>query len=255
MTDNDADRPAQSSAAADDVPPFALAGRKVPGSHGARWIGEGWRAFKARPLKWIGLGVLYVLVELLLSAVPLVNVLSMIVTPLLLGGLMFACERFRTTGDVNIGDLFAGFQRKLGALALVGLLTLAIIAIGLVVLILLVGVGPFGQMMSHQPDVAPAFSMGGIVGLLVYAVILSIAMAAAWFAPALVLLHDVKPVRAMRASFVAVCRNWLAGLVYLLLLALLLIVGAIPLLLGLLVVIPLSFLALYASYRDIFVDG
>jgi uncharacterized membrane protein len=167
---------------------------------------------------------------------------------------MVACERFRTSGDVNIGDLFAGFQRKLGPLALVGLLTLGIIAIGMVVLMLATGVDTFTRMIAHQPGGVPSLDASGVIGLLVYMMVVAVAVAAAWFAPALVVLHDVAPLSAMRASVVGVVRNWLPGFVYMLLLLALLIVGAIPFLLGWLVVIPLSFLSVYESYRDVYVE-
>jgi uncharacterized membrane protein len=256
MTDNDSNRypDASAPAPAAHAGNVNLAGRKVPAAHGAKWIGSAWHAFKRRPLQWVGLGVLYMLIELLLSSVPFINLLSMIVTPLLLGGLMAACERFRASGEVNFGDLFAGFRRKLGPLALVGLLTLAIIACGMLVLMLAVGTGEFMRFIAHQPGDAPTLGAAGLIGLLVYALIVAVAMSAAWFAPALVVLHDVAPVSAMRASIVGSLRNWLASFVYLLLLLVLVIVGAIPFLLGWLIVIPLSFLALYDSYRDIFVE-
>lgn len=254
MADNDSNRFPDAPAPGAHAGNVNLTGRKVPAAHGARWIGNAWRAFKQRPLQWVGLAVLYMLIELLLSSVPFVNLLSMIVTPLLLGGLMVACERFRTSGDVNIGDLFAGFQRKPGPLALVGLLTLAIVAFGVVMLMLAVGTGTFMRLITHQPGDVPSLGVAGVIGLLIYLAIVAIAMSAAWFAPALVVLHDVAPVSAMRASLVGLVRNWLASFVFLLLLLALMIVGAIPFLLGWLVVIPLSFLALYDSYRDIFVE-
>ncbi len=91
------------------------------------------------------------------------------------------------------------------------------------------------------------------MALLVYVLIVMAAMTAGWYAPALVVLHDVAPVAAMKASFIGATRNWASCLFYGVVLALLMLVATIPLFLGWLVMMPLMFLSMYSSYRDIFV--
>lgn len=230
-----------------------LDGRTVAAGDGARWIGHAWAMFKQRPLKWIGLGLLYMALELALLFMPALKLLSMLMTPLLLGGLMFACERFRADGEVRLGDQFAGFTRKLGALTLVGLLTFALPIIGLVLLASSVGFDTLAQPVSHQSSDLPELNASSLLGLLVYVAMVCVAVAASRFTPALVILHDMTPISAMRASFRGVLRNWLASIIYGLLLAVMLLVGALPFLLGWLIVIPLSFLSVYVAYRDVFI--
>jgi uncharacterized membrane protein len=232
-----------------------LNGRTVAAGHGMRWISGAWRLFKQRPLKWFGLGLLYTVIEIALSFTPALKLLSMIVTPILMGGLMFACEQFRTDGDVRISHLFAGFTRKLGALALVGLLTLAIISVPA----LASSIGTIAYLASHQNGDLSALGSPGLLGLLAYCVIAVVAIliiavifAIASFAPPLVILHDLTAVSATRASIKGVLRNWRAGIVYGLLLIVMLVVGALPFLLGWLIMMPLSFLSIYVAYRDVF---
>ncbi|HEX3063529.1 MAG TPA: BPSS1780 family membrane protein, partial [Usitatibacter sp.] len=74
-----------------------------------------------------------------------------------------------------------------------------------------------------------------------------------WFAPALVVLHGMEPIAALRESFVACLRNILPSLVYGVLMLLLSIGVALTLGLGLLVWVPLFFTSTYAAYRDIFI--
>ncbi|PAT00476.1 MAG: hypothetical protein BSR46_02755 [Candidatus Dactylopiibacterium carminicum] len=60
------------------------------------------------------------------------------------------------------------------------------------------------------------------------------------------------PIEALKASFIGCLRNWLPFLIYSLLMLVLLTLGLVPLGLGLLVVLPLSFASMYVSYRDIY---
>jgi uncharacterized membrane protein len=75
---------------------------------------------------------------------------------------------------------------------------------------------------------------------------------ALWFAPALVMLDQVSAGDAMKSSLAASVRNWLPFTVYGLLSLVLLVVAAIPLMLGYLILIPVMLGSMYASYRDIF---
>jgi len=74
-----------------------------------------------------------------------------------------------------------------------------------------------------------------------------------WFAPLLVVFEGLTPVSAMRGSFIACSKNIMPFLLYGSILLVLLLVAA-PLLLGLLVLMPVVFCSIYASYQDIFVS-
>jgi uncharacterized membrane protein len=76
---------------------------------------------------------------------------------------------------------------------------------------------------------------------------------ALWFAPALVIFHDVQPMAAMKSSFQGCLRNMLPFLIYGIVGFLLAIVAVIPLGLGLLVLGPVMWGTMYVGYRDIFV--
>jgi uncharacterized membrane protein len=79
-------------------------------------------------------------------------------------------------------------------------------------------------------------------------------MAAYWFAPALVMMHDMKPLAAMKASFFACFRNFVPFLVYGLVMFIALIVAMIPFGLGMLVWLPLAITSTYVAYRRIFTE-
>ncbi len=75
-----------------------------------------------------------------------------------------------------------------------------------------------------------------------------------WFAPALVIMHGMGAVAAMKASFGACLRNFIPFLIYGIVMMVLVVVAMIPFGLGLLVWIPLSFTSTYAAYRDMFTE-
>jgi uncharacterized membrane protein len=203
---------------------------------------------------WIGLGLLYVALLALLGSVPLLNLLTLLFGPVLMGGAMFAYERVRTTGDVQIGDLFAGFRQQSGQLLMVGLLTMALTAFSAIVL---VAAGMSASTLAGSAAfTADSVLHGGVaelVGIAMCLLIFSAGIAANWFAPALVMLHNVAPYAAMKISLAACVRNWLPLLVYSIVLVVLLLIASVPFGLGLLVMIPVMLLSIGDSYRDIFV--
>ena len=98
------------------------------------------------------------------------------------------------------------------------------------------------------------FALGGMMlaGLLVIALSTPVLMAT-WYAPALVLLHDMKPLDAMKASFAAGAKNFLPMLIFAVFLVVALFFAMLPAFLGLMLFLPIFSGAVYASYRDIFV--
>jgi uncharacterized membrane protein len=93
-----------------------------------------------------------------------------------------------------------------------------------------------------------------LVGILVMLLLMVPLLAAYWFAPALIVLNNLGPVAAMKASFSGCLRNILSFLVYSILMLLLAILAVIPLGLGMLVWLPLAITSTYASYRAIFTE-
>jgi uncharacterized membrane protein len=79
-------------------------------------------------------------------------------------------------------------------------------------------------------------------------------MAAYWFAPALVMMHDMPPVDAMKASFFGCFRNFVPFLLYGLVMFVGAIVAVIPFGLGMLVWVPVAIASSYVGYRQIFTE-
>lgn len=238
---------------------FAAPARRVAAGRGAGWIGEGWQLFKAAPLLWIVVMLLFIVLSTLVQLVPLVGgIAALLIGPSLLVGLYAFAHGIATGEGADINRFFDGFRDRLGPLLLVGLiygLLIVLLVIGLIVLMFVLGGGMMAGVEAPEQAIEAAANALGPNFLLLMLGFLALVMpvvAAYWFAPALVFYAGLGPLAAMQASLGACLRNWLPFLVYGLLSLLLLLAGILPLLLGLLVVAPLLCASNYASFRDLF---
>lgn len=234
---------------------FIPGGRRVPAGQGLKWLGTGWKYFIQNPLGWIALTLISGVMWIALSIIPVVNLLTGIIFPILIGGMMIACDNQRRTGSLAIGDLFAGFQQKLGPLALLGLISSGLMLASMIPLLAVFGLSFAGTLLGSAHG-APSLGMHPIdmllPGILLVIAISCVAWSLLWFAPALVTLQNQSPLEALKNSFFGCWRNPLAGLLYGIGAFIVLILGMIPLFLGLLIAMPILIASIYASYRDIF---
>jgi uncharacterized membrane protein len=233
---------------------YVPGGKSVPAANGWAWIADGWTLFKAAPGLWIGITVVFTAILFAMALVPFAGMLGQyLLMPVFMAGIVLGCRAIDEGGSLEFNHLFAGFQTRFGTLAAVGGLYLAGFVVVLVVVMLITGVGVFAVMAGGGQDVA---TTGAVLGLLL-AVLIAVALSvpllmAVWFAPPLVVFHDLGAVEAMKASFTGCLRNMLPFLVYGIVAMVLLFVAMLPLLLGLLVAGPVVLASVYTSYRDIY---
>lgn len=241
---------------------FLAEGRKVPAGNGVAWLGGGWDLFKESPGIWILFTIILVVLSLVMSFVPLGQIALGLIWPVLVGGIMLGCAAIKQGEPLEISHLFAGFSAKAGPLILVGLIyfagSLAIMLIAGIIAFLGIGSAGLTAILSGEAYELMAGAAGLVMSILIaclVALLLFVPLVMAfWFAPALVLFHDVEPLAAMRASFKACLTNFVAFLLYGLVGLFLAIVASIPLMLGWLVLAPVSFGSIYAAYRDVFFE-
>jgi uncharacterized membrane protein len=253
---SDIEGPAVPPAAGDGLE-LVLPGRVLAAGAGAAWVREGWVLFTRAPLMWIIAMVLLFALALLMSLVPVLGSLAyQALQAVFAGGLVAACRSLETGGDFDLEHLLAGFQARFVNLFIVGvLLMLGGLAIFLL-FAMFAGFSVLTALFAGNPDLALGALMASagtlILGVLVALALAAPLLAAYWFAPALVMLHDMAPIAAMKASFFAVWRNFLPFLVYGLVMGVALVVAMIPFGLGLLVWAPVAIASTYAAYRGIF---
>ncbi len=246
---------------------LTLASSPKSNSAGAAWgwIKSGFANFKASPLFWIINIILMFVIFIVLSLIPFLGMLvTNILNPVMMGGLMLGTYAVSKGQPMTVEHLFAGFKKNTGSLVTVGVLYL----VGIIVLLLLTGAiayftGGFDGFMTlasaqtgQSPDptqILAAYSSLKIAGLF-YIVMLIPLMFSIIFAPALIVMHDLKPIEAMKLSLLGSVKNILPLIIWFILMTLLFILGAIPLALGLLVVIPMLMASTFAAYQTIFTD-
>jgi len=231
---------------------LVLEGQRVPAGNGVAWLSEGWRMFRQAPGAWIGITLVLVVIGLV-AMIPLIGLLIGLLGPVLVGGLMLGCKAQDDGDDLSVGHLFAAFSGHAGNLILVGVIYLAgAVAIGIVAALMGGGIGFGAAMMGGSKASAAMILPMLLVLLVVLALMIPLAMAV-WYAPALVVLHEVAPFEAMKSSFFACIKNFVPFLIYGLVVFVLAIVATIPIGLGWLVLLPVMWASVYASYKDMFI--
>jgi uncharacterized membrane protein len=238
---------------------LVLPGKGESAGAGWTWIAQGWTLFAKAPLMWVISMVILFVVMIAVNLVPLLGALAFqVVQVVFVGGLMAACRSLETGGDFDLEHLFAGFKKRFIPLAIVGVLMLLGMLAIMLVWGLFVGFSVLGAFLTGDPEAMMSTvmaSMGMILlGTLVMLGLLVPLMAAYWFTPALVMMHDMKPLAAVKASFFACFRNFVPFIVYGLVMFVALIVAMIPFGLGMLVWLPLAVTSTYVAYRRIFTE-
>ncbi|SMF53189.1 Uncharacterized membrane protein [Alteromonadaceae bacterium Bs31] len=230
--------------------------RRVPVGNGIQWIADGFGHFKKDPGIWIVICIVGFVILMALSIIPVVAQLSQFTVAIWVGGLMLGCHAQDSDEPLTINHLFAGFSNNMGPLLVVSvIIVIASLAILAVIVMAIAGVygmsiflGDTSQLFTEE------FVMVILIGLLVYMAAIIPIIALGWFSPALIVLNNVPVFTAMAMSFKACFINVVPFFIYGLVLSVLFVIGMIPLLLGLLVVMPVFYGSLYRSYKDIFID-
>lgn len=238
---------------------LVLPGKVESAGDGWTWIAQGWTLFAKAPLMWVISMVILFVVMIAVNLVPLLGALAFqVLQSVFVGGLVVACRSLETGGDFDLEHLLAGFRKRFVPLAIVGVLLLVGWIVIMLVFGLFVGFSVVGALMTGDPEAVMASlmaSMGVILlGTLVMLALMVPLMMAYWFAPALVMMHDMKPLHAMKASFFACLRNFVPFLVYGLVMFIAAIVAVIPFGLGMLAWVPVAITSTYVAYRRIFTE-
>jgi uncharacterized membrane protein len=235
----------------------AAAPRHVAAERGLAWWTEAWALFMRNPLMWVALGLIVFVGLMVVGMVPLLGGVAIsLLMPALTGGWMLAARKLEQGGSLEVADLFLGLRGDHAAplLVLGAVLTAAMVAIGVVAGVLGLG-AVFGLAMGgvrHSAGGVMAALGAGFAALAVALVLGAVVTTALWFAPALVVLRRTPPLQALQLSFAATMANMLAFLVFGLVAVVATIVASIPFGLGWIVLLPVSLLTAYVSYRELF---
>jgi uncharacterized membrane protein len=235
---------------------LVLPGNSCPAGEGIAWIGAGWKLFARAPLMWIISLVVLFIIAIALNLVPILGQIAMqLLSPVLAAGWVVACRSLERGGEFELEHFLAGFKRHFGKLVVLGAIFLALGIALLLVFSVFFGFSILAAFMAGDPEQAmaavAASSAALLLGVLICLALFIPLVAAYWFAPALIVMHGMAPLAAMKASLVGSLRNIVPLLLWGIVMTVLMILGSIPFGLGLLVVVPLLISSSYAAYRSI----
>lgn len=238
----------------DNVIDISVEPRKIPPMQGWQWIVSAFKLFKQSPTAWLGITGVFVLAMVGMSLIPLIGgLLSTLLGPVFLGGLMFSAQKQSRGESPLLADLFTGFQQRFAELLKVGVLYMfGTMLVVLLMVALLAGAAYLG-LLNIDKNVDTFAQMGAIWPVLILVVAaFSVVYSAYFYAPTLVMLQGLKAGEAMKLSFLAFWRNWQPILVMSVIGAALLILAMLPMFLGLIVALPVALITSYICYADVF---
>jgi uncharacterized membrane protein len=233
--------------------------RSVAAERGLGWLTDAWPLFRTQAGLWVLLTVIGMGLVLVCSVVPLLGSLAMpFVSTLVAAGLMLVARKQRGGGVPEVSDLFAILSHP--ALTRLLILTLIYVALsfGAALLVMLVfgmgggAVALTGLLAGDESAGMAAFGGSLMLGILVYMAIIVPILAMYWFAVPLVLFCESEPWPAMTASLRATLANVVPMLVYGVVGLVMVVLAAIPLMLGFLVAAPLLMISWLISFDEIF---
>jgi len=235
---------------------YQVEGRVVAAGRGWDWIVEAFALFRKQPGIWILMALALGAMFIVLGLIPLLgSFASALLFPIFAGGLMLGCKDLDRNGPFEFEYLFAGFRQKTGDLVMVGAFNLIGWVVIAFVIVTVIGGGVFMGVMRGGMEGAGLSIVSMLIAMLLVAGMSVPLYMATWFAPVLIVLHDMSAAAALKASFFACLRNWLPFLVYGLVLMAASMIAAIPFGLGFLVLVPVLVASIYTAYRDIFCAG
>jgi uncharacterized membrane protein len=214
-------------------------------------VSRGWDAVRGNFLLSVGATFVVVLVNCILSAVPLIGgLISLVLQGVLYGGLYWFFLKLLRGEPAELGDAFAGFKRNTKDLILAGVVQGAII-VGVVLVavvpMIALGVG-FGA--AHKSPTGLLFVLVPLALLLGVGVMVLSTM---WiFTFPLVIDKGLGFWQAMELSRKTVLRRFWSVLGLLIVSVLIVVVGCLALIIGIFVAMPICVAAMAAAYDELF---
>ncbi|HUR88500.1 MAG TPA: BPSS1780 family membrane protein [Ramlibacter sp.] len=233
--------------------------RAVAAGRGKAWWTESWALFKKSPGMWVLYAAIFLAGSVILSHIAIVgSLVGTVLTVVIMGSWMLAARKLEAGEALEVADLFAGFKDKVKPLLILGFYA-AGASVAIFFVMVVIGGGAMLTMVSGMGNASmdgmmPSFGVGALSVLVALALTFLMSMAL-WFAPPLIVFDGLTAQQAVKASWSASRANIAPFTIHGLLWIVAAIVASILLMLGWLVLVPLTMLAMYFSYRDIFSSG
>jgi uncharacterized membrane protein len=230
----------------------------VPPGNAINWITNAFQAYAKEWVMWTVIGVIFVAIMVVLNFIPVIGMLAFaFLIPLLVAGIFSACRAQDEGRKLEIPMIFDPLLKMHKELLVLGAVMIGVNLLTMVIMVLGVfgagsSAGVIGSV-SGSGAAGVATVMGSFGILLVITLVLQIAvLMGTMYAVPLIYFQGLHAIPAIKVSFQANVKNIIPFLVQGLLLGVLCFIAMLPLVLGLLVMVPVSVISVYKSYRDIF---
>lgn len=233
------------------LPQLLAEPRSCQAEWGISWLTKAFTIFKDQFLLWLGIGAAYLVILVIGSAIPIINFIVPFVTFVFIGGILLGCDAQATGQELRFDHLFTAFNSHLVPLVILFLLYMVAVVIAIIPILVVFG----GMTIVLAQQSSDGAILGILLGVSLALLLLLPAFMAMWFAPALIVLHDISPVDAMKMSFKGCLKNTFPFLVFGLIGPIvMLLIAVFTLGLGALVLLPIGIITYYTSYRDVWTD-
>ncbi len=227
--------------------------QKKPAGRGAQWIKSAFQLFKQSPGGWILTMIVGFIIMMVTNFIPVLGSLfTLLTTYIWTAGILHGSREVDRGNKFKVGFLFAGFKLAFGKLmglsVIIGLIgfAIAILCMGTLYIDVITGEKTADQLFVNQDAISI------ILPILIMMALYIPLMMFVWFAPALIIFHDMPIFKAMKESFNGCLKNIVPFLIYGIVALLLMIVAMIPVGLGLLIMVPVLYASMYTAYKDIY---
>ncbi len=224
------------------------------------WYRMGWQWFMANPVTWILLLITYFLILMALQLIPVAgSLIGAVLWPGLSAGLLYAAKKSSEGTSIGINDLFSALTNsnsRPGLLHL-GMISLAVAVFSGFVIYTIGGEDLVSAMNQSNPtdisDESMALMQAQLPMLMAIMLVVSAITAVLFmYAVPLVAFEGVPAFAAIKASVWTSIINMLPLGLFGVLYIIFAMLASLPLMLGFLVLMPVTICAWYASYLDIF---
>lgn len=224
--------------------------KAIPATRAVDWYKRAWELFSKDMLQWVLMVALILVGAIVLNILPIIGqIILLVLMPALVGGLLVAAREAHEGRPVKLEHLWSVLldakQRNqfiaLGGIMFAAAVTIAIISAAFI-----------GDSLLRGANVGlMGFGMGGMLFLLVVGFASFVFFN---YTPALMLFRQQSLFDALKQCASVASTQVVPLLVLFLIYAVLAFIGSIPFGLGLLVVVPLTAIAIYLSFRELFAE-
>ena len=228
--------------------------KKVLSAESMEWIKDGWEVFKKEPGILIVMTLIFIGASIVAAFIPFVGTLAItLLSPAIGGGFMYVARELDQGRNIEIGDLFQAFKQEgmLNQFLIMGAIYLGISILTYAIVFGFVFGGIMSASASHG-DPSPMFIIMIFLGLFFGFTMFLFTIMLLFYGIPLVMLDDMKPVEAMKSSFMAFLKNIWPLTIFSAILLIPFVIALIPFGLGFIVLFPILTMMQYTSYRSVY---